>query len=304
VEATLTGPGPWHVWGDASISILFWDITVSFDATFGRGISETLEPADIWAALGSAVGDANHWSGALPPNAARVMSMAPPAGEAAALLDPVGMITLQQRVAPLQRTNTKFRDLLPIGTRRFDFAQLKLTQAGVSPFRAHTFTDVSFVPDQFAPAQVEQLSDDQKLSRPSYETMVAGFALHDAVTIGNPVGRALLYGTVIRDTPWSAHLGADYVLPLAAQTAMAAIGPAAVGGMRNAGTEKYTTGQPPKVTLDEERYVVAAAATLHPRTDIAAPSTKSDAFAALGEYIALHPQDKGKLIVLPEAEAA
>jgi hypothetical protein len=56
----------------------------------------------------------------------------------------------------------------------------------------------------------------------------------------------------------------------------------------------------PKVVLLDETYVIAMAASLAKRADLAAPGTKGEVLASLADHIAAHPEDRGKLIVVPE----
>lgn len=305
VDATITGPAPWHVWGEATFSILFFDISVGFDATFGDAVSTPPVSVNLWVALGASIREDGNWSAMLPPSAARVVSQAHTSLETRPLLDPVGNITLLQREAPFNRTNTKFREASPEGPKRFDLSSVTISQ-NIPNSGTVTETITGWIPVQesFAPAQVEQLSDDQKLSRPSFEKMVAGVALPDLVTIGAPIGSNITYTTVIRDSVWAAHAGADYTLFGALQLALQSAGAAALGGTRNAGTAKYTTSAPPRIALVDESYVIAAAADLVTRPDLGAPATKSDAFAHLEDYLAAHPAERGMLVVISEEEAA
>ncbi|MEA2325590.1 MAG: hypothetical protein QOE68_549, partial [Thermoanaerobaculia bacterium] len=169
VDATLTGPSPWHVWGDASISILWFDVSVSFDVTIGSGGPGALPSRDVWAALLDAIQTGGNWSAVLPPSAAQVVTLRQPfdptpdipgvSSTPGLLIDPVGTITLVERTAPLARMITRFADASPGGTvHRFDLDQVTINTKSVNGW---TLTQ-----ELFAPAPFEQLSDDQKLSRP------------------------------------------------------------------------------------------------------------------------------------------
>ncbi len=64
VNGTLTGPNPFHVTGSASLSLLFFDISVPFDATFGdRTPTPDLPPSDPWPLLHDAIALAANWAG-------------------------------------------------------------------------------------------------------------------------------------------------------------------------------------------------------------------------------------------------
>jgi len=301
VEATLTGPSPWHVWGEATISILFFDVSVSFDVSIGDGAPGALPSTNIWPVLQGAIQTNGNWSGVLPPAAAQVVSLKQPVDadgtpHVAALIDPVGRITLVERVAPLQRTISKFDDASPAGTRLFNPDHVKVGTKSISGWTTTI--------ELFPPAQFEALSDDQKLSRPSFERMAAGVALPDAVTVGIVVPCFVQYATTVVDAFHQTHDGSPYDMPAALQQALTEVGSAAKGGM-SASTQPYITpGSKPPVTLDEETYVVASAGDLHARLDVASAGTKGAVIAALDEYLANHAAERSALTVVAAYEAA
>ncbi len=86
------------------------------------------------------------------------------------LLHPLGTLTVKQGVVPLDLDITRFGQAAPAGARRFTISSVSLG--------AQSQTTES-VKEFFAPAQFFEMSDDEKLSRPSFEPMVAG------VTIGS-----------------------------------------------------------------------------------------------------------------------
>jgi hypothetical protein len=78
---------------------------------------------------------------------------------------------------------------VPSGARRF-----RITLATIGPNRA----TVTPLHDHFAPAQFTALSDDAKLSAPSFEQMVSGAALGaDGYVHGTPVTLAVAYEQVL-----------------------------------------------------------------------------------------------------------
>jgi hypothetical protein len=298
VDATLTGPSPWHVWGEASISILFFDVSVDFDVTIGGSGPGSLPSSNVWSALLNAIQTGENWSAVLPPAAAQVVTWRQPSDQTppVLLIDPVGTITLLERTAPLARTITKFADASPSGpSNRFDLNQVKIN---TNPITGWKLTQELFAPDQF-----EQLSDDQKLSRPSFERMAAGMALPQLVTLGGFVASEVTFRTVVFDSPAESHDGVKYPMDAALQVALADVGSAATGGMRVSTQPYVAPGTKPPVTLAEETYVVVWAADLTRRLT-AAVGPKGAVIAALNEHLAAHPADRANLIVVPEYEAA
>jgi hypothetical protein len=94
-------------------------------------------------------------------------------------------LQVRQRVAPLDRTLDRFGTSVPSGARRF-----RITLATVGDVR----TTLTPLQDRFAPAQFTAMSDDQKLSAPSFEPMTSGAALGaDGYSTGAPVTVRLSY---------------------------------------------------------------------------------------------------------------
>lgn len=303
IEATLTGPGPWHVWGSASITILCWDVSVDFDLTIGSATPQPLPPTSIWPSLKPAIEDGGSWSATLPPAVARVVSLTAPSNGDVPLLDPMGLITMTQRTAPLNHVNSRFADGAPAAPRRFDLFEVIVFRAG-SGEPLFGLPAPPLVHELFPPAQFEQMSDDAKLSRASFEKMVAGLVFPDMVAFSQPVGTPLAYRTVVLDSPVESHNGALYHLSGGVLEAVARAGAAASGGMHRSGSDRYVTPAPPKVVLLDETYVIASAANLTRRSDLAAAGTKADVLESLAQHLAAHPEDRGRLVVIPEEEAA
>jgi hypothetical protein len=272
VSGTLTGPNPFHAWGEGSLSLLFFDVSVPFDATFGS-ITSLLDlvPLDPWSLLSAAIRLLDNWTGQA--GARRSVPLAP-ATPAGTLVDPAGSATLRQRVLPLFRTLELFGQYAVKGPDTFGVAQV-LLGTGQTPKLAH-FTTVT---DYFAPGDFEKLSATDQISRDSFELMDCGVTVESAVAA--PVDAVKVagigYQTKIIDSSWHARPLPVWHLGLAAQLAVAQSGSAASGRSRFARRDGRTAG----VVLQPETYLVASTDTLTARPDIAAPGTKGAALSAL-----------------------
>ena len=130
----LTGPTPWHASGEATLSLLFFDISVGFDVTFGDSQQIQAPNLDPWLDLQKALGDARNWSAILPPAAARVVSTQPAGASGPILIDPEGAASVKQNVAPLNRKITKFGQGAPQAHDEFDLGNAVLgTTTGFVP---------------------------------------------------------------------------------------------------------------------------------------------------------------------------
>src|SRR6185295_2996602 len=80
------------------------------------------------------------------------------------LLHPLGTLTVKQNVVPLNLDISTFGQAAPAGARSFSIG-VSLGGQSQTP---------QTIPDFFAPAQFFKMTDDEKLSRPSFEMMAAG----------------------------------------------------------------------------------------------------------------------------------
>jgi hypothetical protein len=176
---TLSGPRPWRAQGSASFSLLFFDVSFHFDVTIGDTTAPALPaPVDVAPLVLAAFTDPRAWSAQLPAGADSVtLRTLAPGGSV--LAHPLATLLVRQRVAPLERTLERFGSSVPSGAKRF-----QITLATIGGVRA-TVTPLT---DRFAPAQFTAMSDDQKLSAPSFEDMRSGAALGaDGYASGSPV---------------------------------------------------------------------------------------------------------------------
>ncbi|MCW5801493.1 MAG: hypothetical protein KIT31_03835 [Deltaproteobacteria bacterium] len=291
LDGTLTGPSPWRVVGEACLSLWFIDLCVDFDATFG--LAEVLELAgrDIWPVLRDAVQSAESWATSLAAGVTRAVTSAPPLDEpAAARIDPGAALTVQQNVVPLNRRITRFAEATPSGADTFQVTQVKLGTTAVA------FQPVN---EWFAPAQFEQMTDADRLSRPGFEHMVGGVTLGGtAATGGSAQSAALTYETILIQGVTRTR-GADFRPTFAAQLAGVATGGVATAPLRP------PVVPPPRVVLDEETYVIASTIDLTTRLDLlpGGPAPRGAAELALAAFLAANPGQRGNIQVVPRFEA-
>jgi hypothetical protein len=298
LEATLTGPTPWHVVGEAHITILLFDVSVAFDARFGEERQVQLPPSDPRPLLLAAIQDPRNWSTSLPPAAVRAVSLAPqtpttPPG----LVDPGGGVSLHQTVLPLNRQLTRFGATAPIGPDRYTIDTVRV---GAQPV-----ADVSAVRDFFAPAQFEALTDCQKLSRPSFERMDAGVTIAgDTVASGAAVGTPVVFETIVVDSAFASRTAPAYTPTRTHQLSKLRQGASARSPRRTTGTSKFAPDPalPTHVALADEQFVIASTLDLAHRADLTGPVGQGAAELALASYLATHPTERGRLQVVPVHE--
>jgi hypothetical protein len=162
VDLLLEGPGPWHAKGDASIHILFFTIHVGFEVTWGEVEAADTQPlVDAAARVTEALSADGAWSAVAPDGDAIVTFRT--ANRQQIGVHPYGQLSVRQQVAPLGVQVTRIgRSHVAGGT-----ATVTVTPIAGAPASVAT-------QGLFAAAQFQDLSDDEKLSRPSFEPFQDG----------------------------------------------------------------------------------------------------------------------------------
>ncbi len=176
LAGTLEGPLPLRLAAKVKIEILFFSCTVHFDYTLADGpASAVLPPAvTLLTELTKALAAPASWTTRRASDTAQGVALrALPAGTASTtVLDPLGQLVVQQQVVPLNTTRdiTTFGGAPVDGPTRFQVVASLNGQPGTA------------VSGEFAPARYFPLTDDEKLTAPSFETMDAGMIVGDETT--------------------------------------------------------------------------------------------------------------------------
>src|SRR2546423_3072272 len=67
ISGSLDGPSPWHIKGHGSISLLFWDIGVDFETTWGESRATEVPPISVMPILEGEINKNDNWQARLPP---------------------------------------------------------------------------------------------------------------------------------------------------------------------------------------------------------------------------------------------
>jgi hypothetical protein len=190
-DLLFTGPSPNHVHGYVSLSLLFFTLSLPIDHTWGDPAPPTAPTAQPLTLVHDALSSASGWSASLPPGSAAVVVLKAPSGPTVPA-HPLAQIACEQRIVPLG---------------------LSITHVGGQPLSAPTTVEVTAisldgaaasttepVTDLFTAAQFLNLTDDQALSRPSFEPMQAGLATGgQAIDEGSATVVATTYKTIAVD---------------------------------------------------------------------------------------------------------
>ncbi|MDB5819979.1 MAG: hypothetical protein JWQ11_3619 [Rhizobacter sp.] len=185
LELLLEGPGLWHAKGQASLHILFFTIHAGFDVTWGEAGGATDAPQiDAAQSVAAALAAPGAWSSVAPDGDA-VATYRDVQRDTVAV-DPDGRLKVRQQAVPLG---------------------IPITRVGLGPVVGGSVTITLDVVaggppsqpslGQFAAAQFMDLSDDEKLSRPSFESYQDGVVFGaDDVAVSKVENTQATYETV------------------------------------------------------------------------------------------------------------
>jgi hypothetical protein len=300
VDGLVAGPRPWHVHGDAHLHILFIDVSAGVDLHWGDSTPATLPKISVLNDLLPALADPRNWSTQMPAEAAPGVSLAPPSpGDKSLVVHPLGTLQVREKVVPLDQVITKYGNARPSDGSMFAISDVVI---------GTTHPTLAPICEQFAIGQFTDLSNDQKLSSPSYQLMHGGISIgSDTAVYSKDVPCIVAYQDgYLDDDDLPLRLGSWFLMPLTTHLAYARNGANFVNATRTKGVRAFTApGTSSTVTVAEMQYVVASAMDLSVRSDIlAAPATQHGAASMLAAYRAANPADGADLQILPLCELA
>lgn len=177
LSGELAGPEPWDVKGEASFTILFFDITVSFHETWGDNPDDAgKEKIDVIDLLTREIADNRNWKADIPDNNKLHVTIKEIKDIGDKLvIHPFGVLTFSERLVPLELDINKFGNKLPKDAKRFE---IKTTDPSLK---------TQEVKEQFAPANFIDMKDNEKLARPSFENMKSGFKITGSSAVQTPM---------------------------------------------------------------------------------------------------------------------
>ena len=174
VEGTIEGPGLWHVKGKVTFSILLWDIDKSFDETWGTADEATIVQTSVVGLLTTELNRRENWTAQLPAGGDAMATIASRPGELATLAHPLGRFTFSQRTVPLGLSMEKFGEGGIDGPNRFDVTAMRVGDSGLAA------TERAAVRDHFPRSQFLEMTEEDRLTRASFEEMDAGVEFSSA----------------------------------------------------------------------------------------------------------------------------
>jgi hypothetical protein len=300
VSGRFTGPSPKRIQGEWSIDLFLFSYSRSFDKTFGddRPPAE-LARIDPLPELVAALTEPHNWSAQLPARSRMLVSLRKQPISDQVVVHPLGELSVRQQVLPLGIQIDRFAGGIPSGERLFAITQATLGDQPVPKIQS--------ADEFFAAAEFIDMSDDEKIARPSFEAMSAGVVLQSqGLTFGVQTAASDMDFDEKIVSPEGVSTPGTVGGILRAELVAAAIGfgPAARSPLRKTGGERFRVSGP-DFRLREPGFVVAGVDDLQPvatdgQTGVVSPGQSFTAVQqALQRHLQTDPQAKGKLQVIP-----
>jgi hypothetical protein len=189
LQAQLSGPRPWHAVGFAEFKVVVASVRIPFEITVGTAEPEVVQEVDLRDLLEKELTRKESWSGIQPDGAGSIAVLKDTAPGNSLVLHPLSSVTLMQRLMPFEKTIRRYGGARPAGGPvLFRLTELQAGNVAV-PTPEPVLAD-------FAPGQFDELTEDEKLSRPAFEALPAG-------------GRAALSGFLGSDRAYPISM--DYI---------------------------------------------------------------------------------------------
>jgi hypothetical protein len=293
---SLEGPSPWRAKGTGSISICwFLSVDVNFDVTWGDAKDTTLPPVDVLPIFVGEMNKQENWK-ALPPSSTNLLVSLRQVDPALLILHPFGELTLSQRALPLNLTLDKVGNEKPDDVNRVDITGV--ASSGTSlPISDHN--------EQFATAQYQNMNDDDKLSRPSYQDLKGGVVIGtaEAAQSSKMANRVIAYSVTIIDKEPQKPLPKGKFYPAIAGLfhpflSGAAVARSPLSYQRKSQLQPFTD----KIAVGQEGYTVSSTNDNKPLNSASQFSSEAMARDYMNSQLRGNPSLSGSIHVLPGSE--
>ncbi|MCB1723019.1 MAG: hypothetical protein H6959_00685 [Chromatiaceae bacterium] len=177
LEGLLKGPGRWRIRGVGTVDLgLLGSVSVDFDESWGSDTDTPLVTENAFLLLEAEAAKRENWSVQLPSADESYCTFVKREGEKEIVAHPLAALAFTQTRVPLAVRLDKVGDAAIEGPNTLDIEDISFP-AGA----AHAAPSVK--KEQFAASQFFNMSDDDRLGKPSFEAMAAGrdFNLDDFV---------------------------------------------------------------------------------------------------------------------------
>jgi hypothetical protein len=240
VDVLLEGPGRWHARAHASISLLFFSVSGTLELEWGTdSIPQLGPPVDVAQKVHDALDVDATWTHVLPAVDAGTVQLR----SGAAALHPLGLLRLTQTEAPLDVPLAKFGANAVTSA---DPVTVAITASGGV---------VAAAQELFATAQFFELSDEDRIAKPSFLPFDAGATVQGGVwQVSDAQTAAVIYEESLGLDEDAAASNTFRVLDV---VALGWVGLGAAGRARRSRVKSAAA----KIAVNTPSYSVADAAT-------------------------------------------
>jgi hypothetical protein len=171
LDGRLIGPGRWEVSGSATIELLFFDVSIDFEVAWGDAPSPTLPSVQVGRLIADALERPDAWTAQLPATGSALVSLRGVDAGGDVLAHPLGEVVGLQKVAPLGIRLDRVGQSRPSDGDTFTVTTVEIGGDG---------QPVVLREEHFARGEFLDLTEEEKLSRPSFERFPAGVAVSSA----------------------------------------------------------------------------------------------------------------------------
>jgi hypothetical protein len=196
LKFSLEGPAPWRAKGSGSISFFFFDVSADFDITWGESRNTALPDIQILPRFIEEIKKPQQWTAITATGRSLLVSLRQfeaADGPLPLVLHPAGALEIRQKLLPLTVNIDK------IGNQKTsDIRNVSISGASSNG----TALKVENVDEFFASGQYQNMSDADKLSKPSFVKMPGGVRISldgSHVKNGKMVRKVVEYEVTIID---------------------------------------------------------------------------------------------------------
>lgn len=303
LSGTLSGPKPWDVEGEASFSILFFDITIGFHVTWGDdpdAVSKITE--DLQQRMIDEINNNQNWQAVIPDNnklhvTVKDLKLIQPEENPSPniVIHPLGVLTYSERLLPMEVTIQKFGTRVPKDVDLFKVNKVMSNTTNLS------FTQVK---ERFAPANFFNLKDNEKLSRRSFESNVSGFKVTAAadLSIAPAINKSVDYElSYLRKKRFMLFFAGIYKYSKSLFRTNLKGNAVAKSKMSHA-TNRQSVNAPATVNVQQDQYVVANVSDMKMHSEGMVANSYAEAVEMYNTLTAKQPSLKNKVQILSQYE--
>lgn len=294
IRGELEGTSPWHVEGEGSISLLFWDIDVPFSHTWGDSADTVLPSTPALPILVAELEKRENWLAIAPAGAPISVSLREIDPTLELVLHPIGTLRVTQRAVPLSL------EIQKIGNKKIsDVSKLTVKVGSAGLVERAKFRE------QFASAQFRDIDGANKLSAPGYEKFDAGSDISVTgtdVRTSHAVKRVVLHDLIVIDDNYKEHLVRFFNASIKwFEMLLSSNATACSPKSQQSKAQKAPFAE--KVVAKETGFVIASAMDNAPWSGSRTYRSQAEAIDALKAQAKSYPKVANDLHVIPSAEA-